>query len=79
MMYRYQLNRLMRGKARSLRADHDRHKKVAEHGGNDRDEEEKHHHLAVHGEELVVSVGLHQVAGRCKQFEPDQQRKECRR
>ena len=43
--------------------DHDGDQKVAEHSGNGRDQKEEDHHLAMHGEELVIGIGLHQVAG----------------
>ena len=56
-----------------LGADHQRDQEIAQHGGDGWDQEEEHHHLAVHGEELVVGVGLHQVARRSQQFQPDQQ------
>ena len=59
-----------------LGADHHRHEEVAEHGGNRRDQEEENHHHAVHGEQLVVGVGLHQIAGGREQFEADEQREE---
>ena len=59
-----------------LGADHQRHQEVSQHGRNRRNQEKEHHHLAVHGEKLVVSIGLHQVAGRRQQFQPDQQGKE---
>ena len=66
----------MRGKARSLRADHHGHEEVAKHGGDRGDEEEEDHHHAVHGEELVVGVGLDEVAGGGEQFETDEQGEE---
>ena len=59
-----------------LGADHHGHEEIAEHGGNRRDEEEEDHHHAVHGEELVVGVGLHQVAGGSEQLEADEQGEE---
>ena len=46
-----------------LRADHDRDEEIAEHRGDGRDQEEEDHDHAVHGEQLVVGVGLDQVAG----------------
>ena len=45
----------------------------------DGNEKEEHHDLAVHGEQLVVGVGLHQIARRSEQFQPNQQREESRR
>ena len=59
-----------------LGADHHGHEEVAEHGGNRRDEEEEDHDHAVHGEKLVVGVGLDEVAGGGEQFEADEQREE---
>ncbi len=56
-----------------LGADHQRDQEIAQHRRDGRDQEEKDHHLAVHGEELVVGVGLHQVAHRSQQLQPDQQ------
>ncbi len=55
-------------------ADHQRNQKIPQHGGDGGNQEKEHHHLAVHGEKLVVGVGLHQVARRGQQFQPDQQR-----
>ena len=57
-------------------ADHHGDEKIPQHGGDGRNQEEEDHHLAVHGEELVVGVGLHQIARRGQQFQPDQQREE---
>ena len=57
-------------------ADHHRDKEVAQHCGNRRDQEKEDHHHAVHGEELVIGVGLHQVAGGGQQLEADEQREE---
>src|SRR5207248_2139564 len=57
-------------------SDHHGHKKVAQDGGNRGDQEKEDHHLAVHGEELVVGVRLHQVPGGSQQLEADKQRKE---
>src|SRR4029077_19219440 len=56
-----------------LGADLHGHQEIAQHGGDGRDEEEEDHHHAVHGEELVIGVGLHQVAGGSEQLETDQQ------
>ena len=63
------------GKARSLRADHQRDQEVAEHRGDRRDQEEEDHHHAVHREQLVVGLGLNQVALRRHQLEPHQRRR----
>ena len=59
-----------------LRADHDRDEEVAEHGRDRRDQEEEDHHHAVHGEHLVVGLGVQQVARRREQLEADHQREE---
>ena len=59
-----------------LRPDHERHQKIAQHRRHDRDQEEEHHDHAVHGEHLVIGVGLHQVALRRQQLEPDEHGKE---
>src|SRR5208337_652344 len=53
-------------------ADHDRHQEVAQHGWHDRDQKEEHHDHAMHGEHLVIGIGLHQVTLRSEQFEPDE-------
>jgi hypothetical protein len=45
-----------------LGADHHRQQEVAEHRRDRRDQEEEDHDDAVHGEQLVVGVGLDQVA-----------------
>ena len=55
-----------------LGADHHWHKEIAEGGRNRRDQEKEDHHHAVHGEELVVGVGIHQVALRGQQFQANQ-------
>ena len=59
-----------------LRPDHHGDKKVSQHGRNGRNQEEKDHHHAMHGEELVISIGLHQVARGREQFQADEQREE---
>ncbi len=58
-----------------LGADHDRDKEVAQHGGHGGDEEEEDHHLAVHGEQLVIGIGLDEIARRGQQLQADEQRK----
>ncbi len=75
MMYRYQLSKIDAREGQVLGADHQGHQEIAQHGGDRGNQEEEHHHLAVHGEELVVSIGLHQVARRSQQLQPDQQGK----
>ena len=57
-----------------LGPDHDRQQEIPEHRWHRGNQKEKDHHLAVHGEELVIGIGLHQVAGGRKQFQADQQR-----
>ena len=74
MMYRYQLSRLIFGKRQVLGPNHQRHKKISQHRRNRWDQEKEHHHLPVHGEQLVVGVSLDQVARRRQQLQPDQQR-----
>ena len=64
------------GESKILGPDHQGHEKVPQHGGNGRNEEEKDHDHAMHGEELVVSIGLHQVARGSQQLEADEQREE---
>jgi len=41
-------------KSQILGADHQRDQEISQHGRNRRDQEEKDHHYAVHGKELVV-------------------------
>ena len=74
--YKYQLSRLMRGKARSLAPIIRGTRKFPKHSRDRWDQKEEDHHLAVHGEELVVSVGLHQVARWGQQLQPNQKREE---
>ena len=50
-------------------ADHQRHEEVPEHGGNRWDEEKPDHDHAVHREQLVVGVRVHQVAARREQLQ----------
>ena len=57
-------------------AHHQGNQEVSEHRRDRRDQEEEHHDQAVHGEQLVVGIGLHQVARRSEQFQPDQQGEE---
>jgi len=57
-------------------AYHQGHQEIPQYGGNRRNQEKEHHYLAVHSEKLVVSIGLHQVASRRQQFQPDQQGEE---
>ena len=45
-------------------ADHQRYKKVSQHGGDGWNEKKEDHDDAVHGEQLVVGVGLYEIAGR---------------
>ena len=53
--------------------DHQGNKKVSQNSGDGRNQKEEHHDLAMHGEQLVVSVGLNQIAGRSEQLETNQQ------
>ena len=59
-----------------LRPDHERHQKISQHRRHHWDQKEEHHDHAVHGEHLVIGVGLHQVALRRQQLEPDEHGKE---
>src|SRR2546423_15047527 len=53
--------------------DHQGNKKVSQNSGDGRNQKEEHHDLAMHGEQLVVSVGLNQVARGSEQLETNQQ------
>ncbi len=59
-------------KGQVLGADHHRHEEISKRGWDGWYQEEEHHHDAVHGEELVVGIGIHQVALRGQQFDTDQ-------
>src|SRR5271169_1118878 len=59
-----------------LSADHHGHKEISQNSRNRRDQEEEDHHHAVHGEEFVVGIGLHQVACGSEQFKTNQQGEE---
>ncbi len=54
--------------------DHHGHQEVPQHGGDRRNQEEEDHDDAVHGEQLVVGLRLHQVARRGQQLQPHQHR-----
>ena len=54
------------------RADHEGDEEVSQHGGDGRDEEEEHHDDAVHREQLVVGLGLDEVAGGSDELQPDE-------
>src|SRR6266550_1734528 len=53
--------------------DHEGDKKVSQDSGDGRNQKEEHHDLAMHGEQLVVGVGLNQVARGSEQFETNEQ------
>src|SRR5207245_11170324 len=53
--------------------NHQRHKKISQHGGNRWDQKEEDHDLAVHGEELVIGICLDEIAGGCQEFQADEQ------
>ncbi len=55
-------------------ADLKRHEKVSEHGGDGGYQEEEHHDDPVHGEELVVGVVAHQIAGGRREIEANEDR-----
>src|SRR5712671_2625591 len=63
------------GKGEILGANHQGHEEISEHSGNGWDQEEENHDHSMHGEKLVVSVGLDEVAGGRKQLEADEQGK----
>ena len=54
-----------------FRADHRRNEEVTEHRRHRRDQEEEHHDHAVQREELVVGVGLEQIALRRRELQAD--------
>ena len=64
------------GKCQVLGANHHGHQKVSQHSGDRRNQEEEDHHHAMHGEELVIGIGLNQVARRGQQFEANEKREE---
>ena len=64
------------GKREIARPDHDRDQEVAERDRNRGNEEAEDHHHTVHGEELVVGVGLEQVSCRSQQLETHQSGKD---
>ena len=66
----------MRGKARSLAPIIMGTRKFPSTAGIEGIRKKKHHDHAMHGEELVVGIGLHQVARGGEQFEADEQREE---
>ncbi len=51
-----------------FRANHERYKKVAEDGWRYRHQKEKHHDDAVYGEQFVVGVRGHEIAGGRQEF-----------
>ena len=67
----YQLNRLSFGNARSF-APIISAKEVAEDRRNRRDQKEEHHDDAVHGEQLVVHIVAHEIAGGRREIQADE-------
>src|SRR5437870_2538253 len=53
--------------------NHQRHKKISQHGRNRWDQKEEDHDLAMHGEELVIGICLDEIAGGCQEFQADEQ------
>ena len=49
-------------KRQVARAEHERHDEIPQHAGNRRDQEKPHHHHAVHGEQFVVGLRVHERA-----------------
>ena len=64
------------GKGNVACANHERYKKVSQHGRRYGHQKEEHHDDAVNGEQFVVSVRRNQIAGGSQQFEANQR---CRR
>ena len=60
------------GKGKVFGANHQGNEKVPEHGRDGRNQKEKHHHHAMHGEDLVVAIGLDQIADRGEQLEANE-------
>src|SRR5262249_34992538 len=52
--------------------DHQRNEEISQNRRHNRDQEEEHHDHAVRGENLVVRVGVHQVALGREQLQADQ-------
>ena len=59
------------GEGEILGADHERYQEISQDRGNRRDQEEKDHRHAVHGEQLVVGFRRNQVAVRRQQVNAD--------
>ena len=68
----YQLEQIEPRKRQIAGADHQRHEKISQHRGDRRDQKEKHHDDAVHREQLVVGLRLHQIALRRQQLQAHQ-------
>ena len=68
----YQLARLSRGKARSRAPIIKGTRKFPKTAGIDGIKKKENHRDAVHGKQLVVGFGLHQIALRRQQFEANQ-------
>ena len=60
------------GKRQILGAQHDRHQKISQRGGDGRDQEQEHHDDAVQREQLVISVRGNQVALGSEQLQANQ-------
>src|SRR5262249_37249491 len=60
------------GKGKVAGCDHHRHQKVSKHGRYGGQQEKENHDHAVHGEELVVGLRLHEVALGCEQLDAHQ-------
>ena len=63
---------MRRGKATSVRADHQRQQEIAHRGGDRRHQEEPHHDDAVQREQAIIFVGRQEQPGRADQLEPHQ-------
>jgi hypothetical protein len=73
MMYRYQLRKIDSREGQVLGADHQRHRKLPSTAGIEGIRKKKTITMPCMVKKLVVSVGLHQVARRSQQLQPDQQ------
>jgi hypothetical protein len=67
----YQLIRLILRERHVLGADHQRQHEVAEDGRHGGNQDEEHHHDAVHREQLVVGVRRPEITGRRRELGAD--------
>ena len=55
--------------------NHQWDQKISQHSRHGGNQEEEDHDHAMHGEQLVIGIGLNQITGRSQQFQPDEQGK----